>query len=121
MDTIFLQEIGEVKDFLGHRCAQVFVGMKSKYIFIILLHKEAEGPGTLQDFFHYVGAPSRLHYDQFKMHLSARIKKNCQDAYVLQPNTKANHPWQNLAECCIQELKKVAEFYMMCNYAPMQA
>ena len=51
MDTIFPQEIGEIKDFLGHKCAQVFVGMKSKYIFIILLHKEAEGPGALQNFF----------------------------------------------------------------------
>ena len=50
MDTIFPQETGEIKDFLGHRCAQVFVGMKLKYILIVLLNKEAEGLGALQGF-----------------------------------------------------------------------
>ena len=63
MDTIFPQEIGEIKDFLGHKCAQVFVGIKSKHIFIILLHKEAEGPWALQDFFQYIRALTRCHYD----------------------------------------------------------
>ena len=110
-----------MKDFLGHRCAQVFVGMKLKYIFIVLLHKEAKGPGALQDFFQYIGALTRLHYDQSKMHLSTRIKKICWDAYVLQTSTKAHHPWQNPAEHHIQELKKVAEFHMVQNEAPTQA
>ena len=63
MDTIFPQETGEVKDFLGHKCAQIFVSMESKYIFIVLLHREVEAPEALQDFFQYIGAPSRLHYD----------------------------------------------------------
>ena len=55
------------------------------------------------------------------MHLSVRIKKICWDAYVPQISTEAHHPWQNPAECHIQELKKVAEFHMVCNEAPMQA
>ena len=50
METIFPQETGEVKDFLDHRCAQVFVSMKLKYIFFVLLHREVEAPGALQDF-----------------------------------------------------------------------
>ena len=55
------------------------------------------------------------------MHLSARMKKNCQDAYVPQTSTEAHHPWQNPADHHIQELKKVAELHIMCNDAPMQA
>ena len=55
------------------------------------------------------------------MHLSEHIKKICWDAYVLQSTTEAHHPWQNPAECHIQELKKVAEFHMVQNEAPTQA
>ena len=55
------------------------------------------------------------------MHLSQCIKKICQDAYVPQSTTEAHHPWQNPAECHIQELKKVAEFHMVWNEAPIQA
>ena len=55
------------------------------------------------------------------MHLSQCIKKICQDAYVSQSTTEAHHPWQNPAEHCIQELKKVAEFHMVQNEAPTQA
>ncbi|MGH3054321.1 MAG: hypothetical protein ACRDL7_05015, partial [Gaiellaceae bacterium] len=121
MDTVFPSDTEKIPDYSGNTCAQVFVGMESSYVFVVLMKAEREGPGALQDFIRYVGCPLRLHNDRSKMELNLKIKKICRDAYIPQSTTEAYHPWQNPAERRIQEIKKAAEYFMDSTSADTKA
>ncbi|MGH3055170.1 MAG: hypothetical protein ACRDL7_09360, partial [Gaiellaceae bacterium] len=121
MDTVFPSKTEILKDYNGNTCAQVFVGLESNYIFTVLMKAERDGPGALQDFIRYVGCPSRLHNDRAKMQLNEKIKQICRDAYIPQSTTEAYHPWQNPAERRVQEIKKVADYFLDMSSAPIKA
>ncbi|MGH7955007.1 MAG: hypothetical protein ACREOZ_03515, partial [Gloeomargaritales cyanobacterium] len=87
----------------------------------VLMKAESNGPEALQDFIRYVGCPTLLHNDRSKMQLNKKIKKICRDAYIPQSTTEAYHPWQNPAERRIQEVKKVADYFMDISNAPTKA
>ncbi|MGH3054113.1 MAG: hypothetical protein ACRDL7_03945, partial [Gaiellaceae bacterium] len=121
MDTVYPSKTETIGDYAGNTCAQVFVGLDSNYIFAVLMKAERDGPGAFQDFIRYVGCPSRLHNDRSKMQLNDKIKKICRDAYVPQSTTESYHAWQNPAERRIQEIKKVAQYFIDSSSAPEQS
>ena len=78
MDTVYPKKKGDgTKDFLGHTCAQVFVGSDSHFIFVVLMQAEKYGDDALRDFIRYVGCPRCLHSDRSKMQSGKKIAKIC--------------------------------------------
>ncbi|MGH7973894.1 MAG: hypothetical protein ACREBR_00110, partial [bacterium] len=121
MDTVYPSKTITMKDYNGFTCAQIFVGMESTFIFIVLMKAEKDGPGALQDFIRFVGCPLCLHNDRSKMQLNEEIKKICRNAYIPQSTTETYHPWQNPTERRTQEIKKVADYFMDTSCAPVKA
>ena len=84
------------------------------------MHRESEGPSALEDLIRYVRCPSRLHFDRRKMKLSNAVKKICRKSWIPQDTTEAKHPWQNPCERTVQEMKKVATYFLDLNNAPKE-
>jgi len=61
----------KVTSFEGYNCAQVFVGIDSKYRSIHGMKSEKYGPEAILDFFHQEGVPVSLTRGNSKMKSSA--------------------------------------------------
>jgi hypothetical protein len=61
-DTIF----PEVRSSRGFTCAQIFLGVESRYTYVVPLKNKAYAYTALQDFIRYVGAPKYLAVDAAK-------------------------------------------------------
>ncbi|MGH7954766.1 MAG: hypothetical protein ACREOZ_02270 [Gloeomargaritales cyanobacterium] len=121
MDTVYPKKGIIMKDYLGNTCAQLFVGTESNYLFVALLRRESEAPESLKDYIRYVGCPRHMYSDRSKMQLSRKVQQICRDAFIPQGTTEANSPWQNPCERQVQEVKKVASYFLDLNNAPNKA
>ena len=118
MDTVFPSGWKDMKYLHCHTCAQVFCGMDSNYLFVVLMQQERNGHQALQDFIQYVGCPQVLHSDRSRMQLGKKVEQICRNAFIPQTTTEAHHPWQNPCEWQVAELKKVAMFMAGLHQAP---
>ena len=96
----------------GYTCAQLYYGTKSKYIVLYPMHKEAEGPDTLEDLCRYQGAPIKIKNDNAQMEVGTTWTSICRKYNIEQATTEPHHPWQNEAERYIQEVKKTVNLIM---------
>jgi hypothetical protein len=96
----------------GYTCAQLYYGVKSKYMVLYPMHKESDGPDTLEDLCRYHGAPVKIKNDNAQMEVGTTWTTICRKYNIEQARTEPHHPWQNEAERYIQEVKKTVNTIM---------
>jgi hypothetical protein len=96
----------------GYTCSQLYYGVKSKYMVLYPMHKESDGPDTLEDLCRYHGAPVKIKNDNAQMEVGTTWTTICRKYNIEQAKTEPHHPWQNEAERYIQEVKKTVNTIM---------
>jgi hypothetical protein len=82
----------------GYHCAQVFIVMTSKMLYIAGMKTESEFAGVYLDFIRKYGIPSALRRDNAKSDMSQRVKDIHRDLIIADQWTELHSPWQNPAE-----------------------
>ena len=100
---------GSTPDISGYTCAQLYYGVKSKFIALNPMVTESQGPDTLEDFCRDRGVPIKLKNDRAQMEIGKPWTSIC---CIAQCTTEAHMPWQNEAERYIQEVKKMVNIIM---------
>lgn len=93
----------------GVTCAQLFSGLKSRYVSVHGMKSEQEGPEALEDFIREKGAPYAVKNDNSKMQLGQAWMKLLRKYNIASLNTEPHHPHQNEGERRIQDVKKHTE------------
>jgi hypothetical protein len=96
----------------GFTCAQLYYGVKSKYMVLYPMTSESQGPQTLEDLCRDHGAPIKLKNDRAQMEVGKAWTAICRKYQIAQCTTEAHHPWQNEAERYIQEIKRCVNIIM---------
>jgi len=91
----------------GYTCAQLFYGLKSRFIVSYLMKREADGPKMLEDFVRDHGARITLRSDNSRMQCSQTWTDICRKYCISQAFTEPFHPHQNPAERYIGEVKRL--------------
>ena len=111
---------GSTPAFGGYTCAQLYYGVKSKYIALYPVTTESQGPDTLEDLCRDRGAPIKLKNDRAQMEIGKAWTAICRKYNIEQCTTEAHMQWQNEAERYIQEVKKMINTIMDCMGCPNQ-
>ena len=88
----------------GFTCAQLYYGVKSKFIALYPMTTESQGPESLEDLCRDRGAPIKLKNDQAQMEIGKTWTAICRKYNIAQCTTEAHMPWQNEAEWYIQDI-----------------
>ena len=102
----------------GYTCAQLYYGIKSKFIALYPMIAESQGPESLEDFCRDRGVPIKLKKDRAQMEVGKAWTSICRKYNIEQCTTEAHMPWQNEAERYIQEVKKMVNIIMDCTGCP---
>ena len=92
--------------------AQLYYGVKSKYIALYHVTTESQGPDTLENLCRDWGAPIKLKNDRAQMEKGKAWTAICCKYNIEQCTTEAHMQWQNEAERYIQEVKKMVNTVM---------
>ena len=111
---------GSTPAFGGYTCAQLYYGVKSKYIALYPMTTVSQGPDTLEDLCRDRGAPIKLKNDRAQMEIGKAWTAICHKYNIEQCTTEAHMQWQNEAERYIQEVKKMINTIMDCTGCPNQ-
>jgi hypothetical protein len=101
-DTFFPNE----RSSRGYTCAQVFVGVRSGYTYVIPLKNKVYAYTALQDFIRYVGAPSFIAVDAAKEENLGEWQAVCRTHCIPQRTSEPNYQNQNRVERRIQDIKR---------------
>jgi hypothetical protein len=93
-DTYFANE----KSIEGYHCAQVFLGMTSKMLYVAGMKTESEFADVYLDFIRKYGIPSALRRDNAKSEMSQRVKDIHREFIIADQWTEPHSPWKNPAE-----------------------
>ena len=96
----------------GATCAQIFVGLVSKYTRVYPMHTESEFKSSLQKFVTDVGAPTAFMSDNAQAETSKDVKTFLRVYKIQQKTSEPHYEWQNPAERRIQEVKAAANALM---------
>ena len=96
----------------GATCAQIFVGLISKYTRVYPMHTESEFKSTLQKFITDVGAPTAFMSDNAQAETSKDVRTLLRVYKIQQRTSEPHYEWQNPAERHIQEVKAAANALM---------
>jgi hypothetical protein len=102
-----------VTSYEGYNCAQVFFGIKSKYVRHFGMKSESDGPTVLLDFFRQEGVPLSLIRDNSKMQAGRLWTDYCRRFWVKDQFTEPYHSGQNPAERSMSEQKDKLERVMI--------
>jgi hypothetical protein len=70
------------KSIEGYRCAQVFIGMTSKIVYVAGMKTDSEFADVYLDFIRKYGIPSALRRDDSKSEMSQRVKDIHRDLII---------------------------------------
>jgi hypothetical protein len=93
-DTYYVNE----KSIEGYHCAQVFVRMTSKMLYVAGMKTESELADIYLYFIRKYGIPSALLKNNAKSEMSQRVKDIHRDLIIADQWTEPHSTWQNLAE-----------------------
>jgi len=96
----------------GFTCAQIFYGLKSKFIVTYPMKREADGPAMLEDFIRDHGAPIKMKSYNSTMQSGKLWTSICRKYNIGQIFTEPHHPHQNQAERYIGEIKRLVTMVM---------
>lgn len=101
-----------------YTCAQLSLGVSSRYIEVYGMQRESQGPQTLEDFIRDVGAPHHIRSDNARMETGRMFSDICRKYNISQQTTEPHHPHQNPAERSIQTVKRMVQKIMDRTGAP---
>jgi hypothetical protein len=113
-DTIF----PETRSARGFTCAQVFLGEKSGYTYVVPIKNKAYAYTALQEFIRYVGAPAYLAVDAAREENMGEWLSICRTYCIPQHTSEPMYQNQNRVERRIQDIKRRATVLMSMHDAP---
>jgi hypothetical protein len=114
-DTYFANE----KSTEGYHCAQVFVGMTCKMLYVACMRTESEFADVYLGFIREYGIPSALRRDNAKSEMSQHVQDIHRDLIIADQWTEPHSPWQNPAELNgVKYLKSHAQVLLNRTGAP---
>jgi hypothetical protein len=113
-DTIF----PETKSARGFTCAQVFLGEKSGYTYVVPLKNKAYAYTALQDLIRYVGAPAYMAVDAAREENMGEWLSICRTFCIPQHTSEPTYQNQNRVERRIQDVKRRATVLMSMHGTP---
>ena len=114
-DTFF----ASIPSIRKYKCIQLFVIVKSCYLFVRFLQRESQSHTALQDFIREVGAPVQLLSDNAKTQTGKLWTSTTRQYAIKQRKTVPDNQNQNVAERNIQEVKKLTVFVLRQFRAPL--
>jgi hypothetical protein len=90
----------------GYTCAQVFVGSRSGYTYVVPLKNKAYAYTALQDFIREVGAPQYLAVDAAREENMGEWLSVCRTYCIPQHTSEPSYQNQNRVERRIQDVKR---------------
>ncbi len=113
-DTIF----PETKSVRGLMCAQIFLGVRSGYTYIVPLKNKAYAHTALQDFIRDVGAPLYIAADAAREENMGEWLTVCRTYCIPQRTSEPTYQNQNRVERRIQDIKRRSAVLMSIHNAP---
>ena len=101
-DTFFPNE----KSSRGYTCVQVFVGVRSGFMYVVPLKNKAYAYTALQDFIREVGAPPFVTVDAAREENLGEWLSVCRTYCIAQRTSEPNYQNQNRVERRIQDIKR---------------